>query len=160
MRAPPESLNPTKGFPALRAMSMTLVIFLACISPRLPARAVKSCAKAKTSRPFTLPKPVMTPSAGISTLSMPNKVPLCFTNMSISRKVPGSKKRSRRARAVILPRSSCAATALGPPISLIFASRSRRSLILSATIPISASPPFQDFDILLVGFHSTESCPF
>ena len=48
MRAPPESLKPTRGTPAFRARSMTLQIFLACISPKLPARAVKSWEKAKT----------------------------------------------------------------------------------------------------------------
>ncbi len=49
---------------------MALQIFLACISPRLPAREVKSWEKANTGRPATSPWPVMTPSEGISTLSI------------------------------------------------------------------------------------------
>ena len=125
-----------KGMPDLRAMSITLQIFLACISPRLPAREVKSCEKAAAGRPLILPKPVMTPSAGISTLSIPNMVPRCFMNMSVSRKVPGSKSRSSRSRAVSLPRSCCAATALAPPIFLIWRSRSCSSRSLSATAPV------------------------
>ena len=40
--APPESLKPIQGTPALSARSITLQIFFACISPRLPALAVKS----------------------------------------------------------------------------------------------------------------------
>ena len=66
---------PTKGIPALSAISMTLHIFFACISPRLPARAVKSWAKAATGRPSTLPKPVMTPSAAMSAFFDPEHRP-------------------------------------------------------------------------------------
>ena len=118
MRAPPESLKPTNGTPAFRARSMTLQIFLLCISPSDPARLVKSWAKANTGRPFTLPKPVTTPSAGISTFSMPKLTQRCVTKISVSRKVPGSKNRSSRSRAVSLPLARCFSTALAPPIRL------------------------------------------
>jgi len=71
MRAPPESLNPTTGAPALSARSRTLQILAECISPREPPRAVKSWKKANTGLPFTSPWPVTTPSEGITCLSIP-----------------------------------------------------------------------------------------
>ena len=113
---------------------MTLQIFLLCISPNDPARDVKSWAKANTGRPFTWPKPVTTPSAGISTCSMPKLTHRCFTKISVSRKVPGSKNRSRRSRAVSLPLKRCFSTALAPPIPLICPSFSFNSRIFSATV--------------------------
>ena len=66
IRAPPESLIEMKGFRAATAMSITFQIFFACISPRLPPALVKSWAAAKTVRPLIRPKPVTTPSPGIS----------------------------------------------------------------------------------------------
>jgi hypothetical protein len=45
MRAPPESLRPTTGAPILRRRSMTLQIFWAFVSERLPPKTVKSWAK-------------------------------------------------------------------------------------------------------------------
>ncbi len=45
MRAPPESLRPTTGAPTFMARSMTLQIFWALVSERLPPKTVKSWAK-------------------------------------------------------------------------------------------------------------------
>ena len=118
---------------------MTLQIFLLCISPNDPARDVKSWAKANTGRPFTFPKPVTTPSAGISTCSMPKLTHRCVTKISVSRKVPGSKNRSSRSRAVSLPLARCFSTALAPPIPLICPSFSFNSRIFSATVFIGGS---------------------
>ena len=55
MRAPPESLIPITGHPYFRAMSMTLQIFSANTSERLPPKTVKSCEKTKTRRPKIVP---------------------------------------------------------------------------------------------------------
>ena len=71
---------------------MTLQIFLACISPSEPAREVKSWAKANTGRPFTRPKPVTTPSAGISTFSMPKLTQRCVDKNIGFPEGPGVKK--------------------------------------------------------------------
>jgi len=65
-------------------MSMTFQIFFACISPSVPPAEVKSCEAANTVRPFTLPNPVITPSAAISFFSMPNSVARCFTKSCTS----------------------------------------------------------------------------
>ena len=43
------------GAPVFMARSMTLQIFWALVSLRLPPKTVKSCANTKTSRPSTLP---------------------------------------------------------------------------------------------------------
>ena len=55
MRAPPESLRPTTGAPIFIARSMTLQIFRAFVSERLPPKTVKSWAKTHTGRPSTRP---------------------------------------------------------------------------------------------------------
>ena len=45
MRAPPESLSPITGAPIFMARSITLQIFRAFVSERLPPNTVKSWAK-------------------------------------------------------------------------------------------------------------------
>ena len=45
-------------------MSWIFVIFAACVSDSEPPNTVKSLAKTKTVRPFTVPQPVTTPSPG------------------------------------------------------------------------------------------------
>ena len=55
MRAPPESLMPITGQPNFVARSMTLQIFSAKTSERLPPKTVKSCEKTKTRRPKIVP---------------------------------------------------------------------------------------------------------
>jgi hypothetical protein len=55
IRAPPESLIPISGQPYFAAMSITLQIFSAKASERLPPKTVKSCEKTKTLRPNTVP---------------------------------------------------------------------------------------------------------
>ena len=119
---------------------MTLQILAACISPREPPREVKSWEKAKTGRPSTRPWPVITPSDGISIFSMPKLSQRCCTNISSSRKLPGSKSRSSLSRAVSLPPRFCLSTALAPPISLIFFSLSSSFWIASLVESIVSSP--------------------
>src|SRR5438128_7303989 len=55
IRAPPESLIPITGHPYFTARSMTLQIFSAYASERLPPKIVKSCEKTKTLRPKIVP---------------------------------------------------------------------------------------------------------
>jgi len=115
IRAPPESWMPTMGQPAFRAISCTFTIFWACISPSEPPITVKSWEKAYTVRPSTVPKPVITPSAGVSRLSMPSSVPRWRTCRSISTKEPGSNRSASRSRAVSFPCSFRLARAFSPP---------------------------------------------
>src|SRR5437660_1376802 len=104
MRAPPASKRPTIGARAFMAMSWILTILPACVSDSEPPNTVKSLAKTKQVRPFTVPQPVTTPSPGIFCLSMPNSEVRCSTNMSISSNEALSRRRSMRSRAVSLPR--------------------------------------------------------
>src|SRR3984893_14400229 len=62
MRAPPASNSPTIGARARIAISWILMIFCAWVSDSEPPNTVKSLAKVKTVRPFTVPQPVTTPS--------------------------------------------------------------------------------------------------
>ena len=62
MRAPAPSLRPISGAPTLSAMSMSLWIFLANVSPSAPPYTVKSWLKTNTFLPSTVPQPVITPS--------------------------------------------------------------------------------------------------
>ena len=62
IRAPPESLSPMMGAPALTAISMILQIFSAYALDSEPPKTVKSWEKTKTRRPSIVPYPVMTPS--------------------------------------------------------------------------------------------------
>lgn len=61
----------TTGMPRLAAVSIMSQIFCECMRPSEPPETVKSCEKAATGRPFTLPMPVTTPSPGIFTWVMP-----------------------------------------------------------------------------------------
>ena len=47
------------------------MIFCACVSDSAPPNTVKSLAKTKMLRPFTVPQPVTTPSPAILVFSMP-----------------------------------------------------------------------------------------
>ena len=67
-------------------------IFSAWASAKEPPKTVKSCEKTYTSRPFTVPYPVTTPSPKKCFLSNPKLVDRCFTSMPISSKLPGSKQ--------------------------------------------------------------------
>mmetsp|Transcript_9532 Transcript_9532/g.13305 ORF Transcript_9532/g.13305 Transcript_9532/m.13305 type:complete len:218 (-) Transcript_9532:212-865(-) len=119
--APPESLSPMTGAPTLSAMSMILQIFCACVSLSDPPKTVKSWLKAYTTRPFTSPCPVMTPSPGTwctsSCASMPNSVQRCDLSMSTSRKLLASNSRDSRSRAVRDPRPCCFLMRGWPPPS-------------------------------------------
>ena len=53
------------GAPTFIAMSMILQIFSAWRSDSEPPKTVKSWEKTNTSRPFTVPDPVTTPSPGM-----------------------------------------------------------------------------------------------
>ena len=79
MRAPPESFRPMTGAPTFIAMSMILQIFSAWRSDRDPPNTVKSWEKTNTSRPFTVPDPVTTPSPGMRWSAMPKSTALCST---------------------------------------------------------------------------------
>src|SRR5262249_28535686 len=85
---------------------------------------VKSLAKTKTVRPFTVPHPVTTPSPGILALwSMPKSTQRCSTNMSNSSNEPLSIRTSMRSRAVSLPRLCCASMRALPPPSRAWSRR-------------------------------------
>src|SRR2546430_7296889 len=73
---------------------------------------------------FESPYPVPTPSAGASTLSIPNAVARWVKNRSSSTKVPGSSSSESRSRAVSLPAACWRATRSPPPPS---SNRARRT---------------------------------
>src|SRR5688572_15915693 len=76
------------------------------------------------------PAPVTTPSPGIAwPSSIPKSRQRWVTSLSVSWKVPGSKRRSIRSRAVSLPASCCFFSRSSPPPSS--ARRSRSSSCLS-----------------------------
>ena len=74
-------------------------------------------------RPSTLPQPVTTPSAAASLPSIALAEKCGRPWMPISTNVPSSMSRSRRSRAVSLPRSCCLAIFSGPPPSFAFSRR-------------------------------------
>src|SRR6266850_415988 len=78
-------------------------------------------------RPSILPKPVMTPSAGVSRPARSGAIPAWVACTPISVKVSLSNSRSMRSRAVSLPAACCRATASSPPICRAFARRRARS---------------------------------
>src|SRR6478752_4145055 len=114
------------GALAFIAMSWIFTIFCAWVSDSEPPNTVKSLAKTKVLRPFTVPQPVTTPSPGTFVFSMPNSTERCWTNMSNSSKEPLSSSSSIRSRAVSLPRACCASIRFSPPPSLALARRSAR----------------------------------
>src|SRR4029077_1124845 len=124
MRAPPASNRPMIGARARNAMSWILVIFCACVSDSAPPNTVKSLAKTKTLRPFTVPQPVTTPSPAILVFSMPKSFERCSTNMSNSSNEFLSMSSSMRSRAVSLPRLCCASMRRWPPPPRALARRS------------------------------------
>src|SRR5215831_315347 len=67
----------------------------------------------EAGRPAILPKPVITPSAGVSLPFMAGAMLAWLARSPISWKLPGSKSRSTRSRTVSLPSACCLATALG-----------------------------------------------
>src|SRR5574341_135151 len=71
------------------------------------------------SRPSILPKPVTTPSAGVSLPTMSGAIPAWVAWTPISLKLPVSKSRSMRSRTVSLPAACCFSTASSPPIRRI-----------------------------------------
>src|SRR6478672_5335777 len=81
----------------------------------------------QVARPSTSPQPVTTPSAGASTPSIARWAKWGRPCSPISKKVPSSISRSRRSRAVSLPRSCCLAIFSSPPPSLARSRRSSRS---------------------------------
>jgi len=103
------------GAPSIIALSITLQIFSACDSLKLPPKTVKSCEKTKTVRPLIVPRPVTTPSPGGLSFSMPKSLQRCVLSMSYSRKLPSSSSSERRSRAVSLPFLCCASTRAAPP---------------------------------------------
>ena len=135
MRAPPLSLRPMTGAPLSSASSMTRQIFSAWASASEPPSTVKSWLNTYTSRPFTVPYPVTTPSPRKCCLSNPNKVERCVTSMPISSKLPGSSSRSMRSRAVSLPLACWASMRFSPPPKrawAFFASRRSRGVWLDS----------------------------
>ena len=113
--APPESLRPMMGAPTSMALSMTLQIFSACASLRLPPKTVKSCEKTKTVRPWIVPCPVTTPSPAGLWASIPKSVQRWVLSMSYSRKLSSSSSSVRRSRAVSLPFLCCVSIRACPP---------------------------------------------
>ena len=142
------------GAPANCARSWHLTILAACISPSDPPMVLKSCAKAKTVRPFTIPYPVTTPSPGTSVWSMPKFTQRCSTNLSSSTKVPSSKRRASLSRADSLPVAFTFSRALAPPPSSIFFSRVLMSSIFSLFV---TAPHLFLFWIGLCGVTSSRS---
>ena len=125
------------------AMSWILMIFCACVSDSEPPNTVKSLAKTKTLRPFTVPQPVTTPSPAILLFSMPKSLERCSTNMSNSSNEFLSMRSSMRSRAVSLPRWCCASMRRTPPppraLSRRSSSLSRMSFMVCPVLDRSVS---------------------
>src|SRR5215210_2777336 len=127
------------GAPVLIARSITLHTFCAMTSPMDPPNTVKSWEDTKTLRPSIVPYPVITPSPGGRLRSIPKSCDRCTTNGSVSTNEPGSISRSRRSRAVSLPRSCCFFAASRPP-----GVRAERFFFRSSAIRSSTEGPDSD----------------
>src|SRR5262245_2086581 len=92
----------------------------------------------EAGRPSSLPKPVTTPSAGVSLPFMAGEMLAWLARRPISWKLPGSKSRSTRSRTVSLPSACCLAMASAPPMA---SARPRRasSSSVSSFIPMGLS---------------------
>src|SRR5215471_9811627 len=97
----------------------------------------------EAGRPAVLPKPVITPSAGVSLPFMAGAMLAWLARSPISWKLPGSKSRSTRSRTVSLPSACCLATASTPPIA---SARRRRASRLSASSFIPMGLPLDHGD--------------
>ncbi len=139
MRAPPESLRPMMGAPTFIARSITLTIFSAYASASDPPNTVKSWLKMNTRRPSIVPWPVTTPSPSTACSAAPNALDRDVTNASNSTNDPASRSRSRRSRAVSLPRPCCCSILASPPPSRdsarIDISRAMRSSFVGTAPP-------------------------
>ena len=130
---------PMIGQPIFTARSMTLTIFSAKTSPRLPPKTVKSWLKTKTRRPSMVPWPVTTPSPQGRLSSSPKPWARWRVNMSSSVKVPGSSSRSMRSRAVSLPRACWRSTAASVPAWRASSRSARRRSRFSSALTRSAA---------------------
>src|ERR1700741_3543415 len=90
-------------------------------------------------RPSIWPKPVTTPSAGVSRPFIDGAMLAWVASAPISWNDPASKSRSRRSRTVTLPSACFLATPSGPPISGARSRRARRSSA-SSLIPMTVTP--------------------
>src|SRR5229473_3901762 len=131
MRAPPESLWPITVAPARIAKSMILQIFSALDSESDPPNTVKSCAKTYTKRPSMRPKPVTKPSPAGRCSCIPKSTQRCRTNLSSSSKLPSSRRRWMRSRAVSLPALCSRSRRSGPPPASASSEMRRSSCIRS-----------------------------
>src|SRR6266508_1174575 len=89
MRAPAESMSQTIGMRLLSAISRARLHLTSAVRPMEPAITVKSYAISDAGRPLILPKPVTTPSAGVS---QPFKVGALLR----LERVPGRPQRGKR----------------------------------------------------------------
>src|SRR6266571_4049031 len=90
-------------------------------------------------RPSTWPKPVTTPSAGVSRPAMSGAIPACVAWIPISVNESLSNSRSSRSRTVSLPAACCRPTASAPPIARTRSRRAARSSAWSF-MPTASSP--------------------
>src|SRR5499433_3103716 len=98
----------------------------------------------EAGRPAILPKPVITPSAGVSLPFMAGAMLAWLASNPISWKLPGSKSRSTRARTVSLPSACCLAMASTPPMASARrrrASRSSASSFIPMGLPLDHGGP-------------------
>src|SRR5215471_14757837 len=98
----------------------------------------------EAGRPSILPKPVITPSAGVSLPFMADEMLAWVARRPISWKLPGSKSRSTRSRTVSLPSACCLAMASAPPMASARrrrASRSSASSFIPMGLPLDHGGP-------------------
>ncbi len=123
-RAPPESLMKTNGVPVISDALSASVTLIEWASPAEPPMTVKSWLAMCTGRPNTEPEPVMTPSAGMSALSIPKVVVRLRRNAPVSWNDPSSTRAATRSRAVSLPWARCLSSFASPPPASTLARRS------------------------------------
>src|SRR5262245_46434128 len=92
----------------------------------------------EAGRPPMCPKPVTTPSAGVSLPFIAGETLAWVARSPISWKEPGSKSRSIRSRTVSLPSACCRAMASAPPIARARWRRAR-SASTSSFIPMAGA---------------------
>jgi hypothetical protein len=115
MRAPPLSFRPITGQPFSSAWSMRRQILRALASLMDPPKTVKSWAKTATCRPSIVPVPVTMPSPTGLFFSMPISAQRWVTKTPLSMKLPSSRSRWIRSRAVRRPLAWILAIRWGPP---------------------------------------------
>src|SRR5262245_13864046 len=142
MRAPAESMSQIMGLRLVGTVWRVGMHYASAVRPIEPVISVEAEAMREAGGPPMRPKPVTTPSAGVSLPFIAGETLAGVASSPISWKEPGSKSRSIRSRTVSLPSACCRAMASAPPIARARWRRAR-SASTSSFIPMAGARSFR-----------------